>query len=110
MKKNSEKIYARVLGLKKLSDYQEGTVVSRTLVQKKVGTMTIFAFDQGTLLSEHTAPFDAVVQVVEGRGKITVSGKSFFLKEGEMIIMPAGEPHALKATKRFKMLLTMIKG
>jgi quercetin dioxygenase-like cupin family protein len=89
--------------------YQDGAVVSKTIIKKTTGTVTLFAFDQGQGLSEHTAPFDAMVQVLDGEVEIKISGKPFHLKQGEMIIMPANEPHALSAVKRFKMLLTMIK-
>ncbi|MFH1321189.1 MAG: cupin domain-containing protein [Bacteroidota bacterium] len=89
--------------------YQKDAVVSKTILSKKIGTVTLFAFDQGQGLSEHTAPFDALVQVLDGEVEIIVSGKPFNLNEGEIIIMPANEPHALKAVKKFKMLLTMIK-
>ena len=89
--------------------YQDGAVVSKTIIKKATGTVTLFAFDQGQGLSEHTAPFDAMVQVLDGEVEIKISGKPFHLKQGEMIIMPANEPHALSAVKRFKMLLTMIK-
>jgi len=89
--------------------YQDGTVVSKTIIEKKTGTVTLFAFDQGQGLSEHTAPFDALVQVLDGEVEIKISGNPFHLKQNEMIIMPANEPHALKAVKRFKMLLTMIR-
>ena len=95
--------------LANLVNYQEKSVVSKTLIEKKTGTVTLFAFDQGQGLSEHTAPFDAMVFVLEGEVEIQISGKPFFMKEGDMIIMPANEPHALKAIKRFKMVLTMIK-
>jgi quercetin dioxygenase-like cupin family protein len=90
-------------------DYQAEAVVSKTIIEKKTGTVTLFAFDQGQGLSEHTAPFDALVQVLDGEVEITIAGKLFHVKQGEMIIMPAHEPHALKAVKRFKMLLTMIR-
>jgi quercetin dioxygenase-like cupin family protein len=90
-------------------DYQEGSVVSQTIIKKKTGTVTLFAFDQGEGLSEHTAPFDAMVQVIDGEVEIKISGKPFILEQGDMIIMPADEPHALTAVKRFKMLLTMIR-
>jgi quercetin dioxygenase-like cupin family protein len=96
----------------KLADlvtYQEGSVVSRTIVDKKSGTVTFFAFDKGEGLSEHKAPFDALVYVVDGEAGVTIAGKSFVLKEGEMIVMPANKPHALRATRRFKMLLVMIR-
>lgn len=89
--------------------YQEGAVVSRTLVDKKAGTVTLFAFGQGQGLSEHTAPFDALVQILDGEAEITISGKAFHLEPGEIIVMPANEPHALKAVSRFKMILTMIR-
>ena len=95
--------------LKQLVDYQEGTVVSRTLIDKKTGTVTLFAFSEGQGLSEHKAPFDALVQILDGEAQITVSGKPFTLRSGEMIVMPAHEPHALKAISNFKMLLTMIR-
>ena len=90
-------------------DYQKGAVVSKTIMDKETGTVTLFAFDQGQGLSEHTAPFDALVQVLGGEVEIRISGNPFYLKQGEIIIMPANKPHALKATKRFKMLLTMIR-
>jgi quercetin dioxygenase-like cupin family protein len=92
-----------------LVGYQEGSVVSRTLVNEKAGTVTLFAFDEGEGLSEHTAPFDALVQLLEGEAEVVISGKPLRLKQGEMVIMPANEPHALKALTRFKMLLTMIR-
>jgi len=92
-----------------LVDYQEGSVVSKTLMEKKTGTVTLFAFGQGQGLSEHTAPFDAMVCVLDGEGEITISGVPAVVKQGEMIIMPANEPHALRATQRFKMMLIMIR-
>ena len=92
-----------------LVNYQEQSVVSKTLIKKETGTVTLFAFDQGQGLSEHTAPFDAFVYVLDGEVEITISGNPVILKEGEMIIMPANEHHALKAVKRFKMMLTMIR-
>lgn len=95
--------------LTEMVDYQDGTVVSKTLIQKKTGTVTLFAFDQGQGLSEHTAPYDAFVQVLDGQVKITISGRPIHVRKGEMIIMPANEPHALDAVERFKMLLIMIK-
>lgn len=90
-------------------DYQDGAVVSRTIIKKPTGTITFFAFDKGESLSEHSAPFDAVVSVIEGKVDIKISGKSFILNKGEMIIMPADEPHGLTALEKFKMLLIMIK-
>jgi quercetin dioxygenase-like cupin family protein len=89
--------------------YQQGSVVSRTIVDKKSGTVTFFAFDEGEGLSEHKAPFDALVYVVDGEAGVTIAGKSFALKEGEMIVIPANKRHALRATRRFKMLLVMIR-
>lgn len=93
-----------------LVNYQEGSIVSRTIVNRKAGTITLFAFDQGQSLSEHTAPFDAVAHVLEGEADITISGQTFHLYAGEVIVMPVNQPHAVNATQRFKMLLTMIKG
>ena len=98
-----------VLNLKDMVAYQTGSVVSRTLIDKSVGTVTVFAFDHGQGLSEHTAPFDALVQVVDGTADITIDGSVHTVREGEMIIMPANKPHALKANPQFKMLLTMIR-
>jgi quercetin dioxygenase-like cupin family protein len=90
-------------------DYKESSVVSRTLIDKKTGTVTLFAFDKGEGLSEHTAPFDALVNILDGEAEILISGVPFVLGAGEMIIMPANEPHALKAIERFKMMLVMIR-
>ena len=92
-----------------LIDYQTGSVVSRTIVDKEAGTVTLFAFDDGQGLSEHTAPFDALVYILDGEVGVTISGKMVQLKKGEMVIMPANKPHELKAITQFKMLLTMIK-
>ena len=92
-----------------LVDYQDGTVVSRTLVKKKTGTVTLFAFDKGEGLSEHKTPFDALVLVADGNVEITISGQPNVVKQGEMLLLPANEPHALKAMTRFKMLLIMIR-
>jgi len=89
--------------------YQDESVVSKTLIEKETGTVTLFAFDQGQGLSEHTAPFDALVCVLDGEAEIMISGNPYVLKTGEMIILPVNEPHSLKAVKRFKMMLTMIK-
>ncbi len=106
---NNENLIANVLKLSDLVNYQEGSVVSRTIINQKTGTVTLFAFDKGEGLSEHTAPFDALVYIIEGESEIVISGKPYHLKDGEMIIMPADKPHALKAMTRFKMLLVMIK-
>jgi quercetin dioxygenase-like cupin family protein len=108
-KTNSNSLIAEVSTLDGLIDYQEGSVVSRTLVDKDAGTVTLFAFDENQGLSEHTAPYDALVEVLDGEVKITISGKPVDLKKGEITIMPANQPHALAAKTRFKMLLTMIK-
>jgi quercetin dioxygenase-like cupin family protein len=100
---------ARVAKLAELVDYQDGSVVSREIVSKQAGTVTLFAFDQGQGLSEHTAPFDALVYVFDGEAEIAISGKPLHVKQGEIVIMPANQPHALKAIKKFKMMLTMIR-
>jgi len=105
----TKKPVAKVLRLVDLIDYQNGAVVSREIINKKTGTVTVFAFDQGQGLSEHTTPYDAMVSVLDGEADITISGKTLRLKEGEMVIMPANQPHALKAVGKFKMILTMIR-
>lgn len=89
--------------------YQDGSVVSRTIIKKKAGTITLFAFDKNEALSEHSAPFDALVHIVDGDAEVSISGEWYSLKSGEMIILPANIPHAVKAVSRFKMILTMIK-
>lgn len=105
----NEELKQEATNLADLVEYQAGSIVSRTLMDKGAGTVTLFAFVEGEGLSEHTAPFDAMVHILDGEAEITISGKLHLLKEGEIIIMPANEPHALKATSRFKMVLTMIK-
>jgi quercetin dioxygenase-like cupin family protein len=90
-------------------DYQKQSIVSKTLIDKKTGTVTLFAFDEGQGLNEHTAPFDALVYILDGEVEITISGKPHKLGCGDVIIMPANEPHALKALRSFKMMLTMIR-
>ena len=92
-----------------LVNYQDSSIVSREIVKKPTGNVTIFAFDEGQGLSEHKAPFDALVHVLEGEAEISIAGKLHRLHCGEMILMPAQQPHALKALKRFKMILTMIR-
>jgi quercetin dioxygenase-like cupin family protein len=104
-----ENLLAQVIKLPDLVDYQAGSVVSRTLIDKTTGTLTLFAFGEGQGLSEHTAPFDATVLILDGEATVTISGKPLHLKAGEAVIMPANQPHALKAIKNFKMLLIMIK-
>jgi len=107
--KNKEKLEAQAKRLADLIDYQEASVVSRTIIDKKAGTVTLFAFEKGQGLSEHTAPYDALVQVLEGEADIAISGKPIRVRQGEITIMPANEPHALTAVTRFKMILTMIR-
>ena len=100
---------AEIVHLAELVNYQDGSVVSRQITKAEAGNVTLFAFDKDQELSEHTAPFDALVHVLDGNAEIQISGKAFHLKTGEAIIMPANEPHAVKALTRFKMLLTMIR-
>ncbi len=102
-------IRAMAQDLSALVDFQPGSIVSREIISQKTGTVTIFAFDRGQGLSEHTAPFDALVYVIEGETEISISGKRHLLRQGQTIIMPANEPHALKAAKPFKMMLVMIR-
>jgi len=99
----------KLISLVDMVDYQKEAVVSKTIIEKKTGTVTLFAFDQGQGLSEHTAPFDAMVCILDGKAEITISGNPNILKQGDMIIMPANEPHALKAVAKFKMMLIMIR-
>ncbi|MDD1705298.1 MAG: cupin domain-containing protein [Methanoregula sp.] len=106
--KSSENLAGTILNPNELIAYQEGSVVSRMIVSKKTGTITLFAFDAGEGLSEHTAPFDAIAAILDGEAEITLGEQEFHLTTGQMIIMPANKPHALKARTRFKMLLTMI--
>ncbi len=100
---------SQVFPLAEMASYQEGSIVSRQITQSDADNVTLFAFDVGQELSEHTAPFDALVHILEGSAEIRISGRPYDLAAGEAIVMPAGEPHALKAAKRFKMLLTMIR-
>ena len=99
----------QVSRLKDMVGYQDGSVVSKEIIKKESGTVTLFAFDKGQGLSEHTAPFDALVTVLDGQAEVTISGKPSTVKEGEMIIMPANKPHSIQATTPFKMLLVLIK-
>ncbi|MBE6490031.1 MAG: cupin domain-containing protein [Methanobrevibacter sp.] len=106
----NEDIKSKALETQLLLDYQKDSVVSREIIKKELGTVTVFAFDQGQGLSEHSAPFDAMVQIIDGEAEITISGEKHTVKKGEMIIMPANEPHALQAENSpYKMILTMIK-
>ena len=98
-----------VFALKEMVAYQAGSVVSREIVRKPSGTMTVFAFDKDQGLSEHTAPFDAAVYLLDGAAEVRIEGRPYSVKEGQMLIMPANKPHALKAVTKFKMLLVMIK-
>ena len=107
--RSTEDLKARAIGLASLVQYQDGAIVSREIVSQPTGTVTAFAFDAGEQLSEHTTAFDAMVIDLDGRAEITIGGKANPIGPGEMIIMPAGVPHALKAASRFKMLLVMIK-
>lgn len=100
---------SEVLKFAEMIGYQEAAVVSRQITKTEAGNVTLFAFDQDQGLSEHTAPFDALVHILEGQAQVTISGKPFDLQAGDAIVMPADEPHALKATQKFKMLLTMIR-
>ncbi len=109
LKTLGDDLTSKIINPQELINYQDGAVVSRTIIKRKKGTVTIFAFDKGEGLSEHTAPFDAMVQIIDGQAEIIISGQSFFLSNGQMIIMPADIPHALKANERFKMILTMIR-
>ena len=105
----SEIAGAEAFSLSGLVNYQDGSVVSRVVLKREKGNVTIFAFDEGQGLSEHTSPFDALVQGVEGEAEVTVSGKPIALKPGDVILLPADKPHAVRATTRFKMVLTMIR-
>jgi quercetin dioxygenase-like cupin family protein len=109
MVEKSVDIYGKAVKLKELVEYQKGSVVSRTVIDKNSGTVTLFAFDEGEGLSEHTAPFDALVVDLDGEVEVKVAGVSNHLNEGDVIIMPANKTHALKALTRFKMMLVMIK-
>jgi len=109
VKSANTRLFAQAANLSKLIDYQAGSIVSRTVIDKRAGTITVFAFDQGEGLSEHTSPYDALVYVLDGEAEVVISGKSIRLKNGELTIMPANEPHALSAITKFKMLLVMIR-
>jgi len=108
-RKQREDIRGKALKARELVSYDKNAVVSRTIIEKKTGTVTIFAFDKGQGLSEHTAPFDAMVEVLDGEAEISIYGKPNKVKAGEFIIMPANKPHALRALRKFKMALVMIR-
>jgi quercetin dioxygenase-like cupin family protein len=101
---------AEAVAIAGLCDYAPGAVVSRTLHKNKAGNLTLFSFEEGQGLSEHSAPFDALVQIVEGEGELTIGGKLVTARAGELVLMPANIPHSVHARTRFKMLLTMIRG
>jgi quercetin dioxygenase-like cupin family protein len=105
----SSKFIKKVLDMETLLSYQNNAIVSSMIIAKNTGTVTLFAFDKGEGLSEHSAPYDAMVYIVDGKSEITISGEKFIVSAGEFIIMPANEPHALNACENFKMLLIMIK-
>jgi quercetin dioxygenase-like cupin family protein len=109
MSAKNQTLVAQASNLSGLIGYQEGSVVSRTIIDRKTGTVTLFAFDESQGLSEHVAPFDALLYVLDGEAQVTVSCKSITVKEGEITVLPANEPHALAAKTKFKMLLVMIK-
>jgi quercetin dioxygenase-like cupin family protein len=107
--KKREELIGKVLVTNDLVQYQDGTVASRMIVFKKAGTITLFAFDEGEGLSEHSAPYDAILTVTDGEAEVSVAGRPFTVRTGEMIILPATIPHAVQAKQRFKMTLTMIR-
>lgn len=99
----------KIYKLKEDIEYADKSIVSKTLVDKKTGTLTMFSFDEGQGLSEHTAPYDAIVEIIDGEAELNIGGKLIEAKEGQLVIMPSNVPHSIKAKKRFKMLLTMIR-
>ena len=109
MSDKAESLIGRAVEMNGLVSYQSGSVVSRTLIDRKIGTITLFAFDAEQGLSEHTAPFDAFAQIVDGVAEVTIGGKVQKVASGEFIIMPANSPHSLKAVEKFKMMLIMIR-
>ena len=109
MEEDRKDIRGIILKPEELVSYQAGSVVSLAVVQKKAGTLTLFAFAEGESLSEHTAPFDALVYILDGEAEITIGGKTHHLANGDMIILPANVPHAVLAKRRFRMLLSMIR-
>lgn len=109
MSDTADSLIGRAIEMNSLVSYQDGSVVSRTLIDRKIGTITLFTFDAGQGLSEHTAPFDAFVQIFDGIADVTIDGKVQRVSSGEFIIMPANIPHSLKAVEKFKMMLVMIR-
>jgi quercetin dioxygenase-like cupin family protein len=110
MKIKNIRLKGKILRPGDLVNYARSSIVSKTLIDRKAGTLTLFAFDRGQGLSEHVAPYDAVVHILDGEALITIAGRKFKVRAGEMVILPANVPHALKAVKKFKMLLIMIRG
>jgi len=106
---NGKKLLGKIINPAELIDYQAGAVVSRTIINKDAGTITVFAFDKGQGLSEHIASFDALVYILDGQARIYIKGEAFLVCAGQMLIMPANKPHSLKAPQRFKMMLVMVK-
>lgn len=109
MSDTAESIIGKPVEMSGLVSYHSGSVISRTLIDRKIGTITLFSFDAGQGLSEHTVPFDAFVQIVDGAAEVTIDGKMHRVSAGEFIIMPANVPHSLKAVEKFKMMLVMIR-
>ena len=109
MSDDAESLTGKAVEMNELVSYQSGSVVSRTLIDRKIGTITLFSFGAGQGLSEHTVPFDAFVQIVDGVAEVTIDGKNHRVSAGEFIIMPANIPHSLKAVEKFKMMLVMIR-
>jgi len=109
MSEPAESLIGKAVEMGGLVSYHSGSVISRTLVDRKVGTITLFSFDAGQGLSEHTVPFDAFVQIVDGSAEVTIAGKKHLVSAGEFIIMPANIPHSMKAVEKFKMMLVMIR-
>ena len=103
-------LHSQILNFTNEVEYANGSVVSKAIIKKDTGNVTLFAFDKGEKLSEHSAPFDALIQVIDGTAEILIDKKPYALLKGDAIIMPANIPHAVNATERFKMILTMIKG
>ena len=109
MNDTSNAVKGKAFNLKESVDYADGSVVSKTLIKKDIGNVTLFAFDAGQGLSEHTAPFDALVYIIDGKAQVVIDSKEYTLDNGEMIMMPANKPHSLKAIEKFKMVLVMIR-
>jgi len=109
MGEEKQNYIGKCLDLDKITEYQDGAVVSKTILTKKAGNISMFAFDKGEGLTEHTSPFDAFVQIIQGKAEIKINGEPYIANEGQIIIMPANQPHSLQAIDRFKMMLVMIR-